>query len=281
MNTPKFFSKLSIHACIALSIPMLLVGCGGSTNGNQKYSGNPFGDGPASVSLSSDGAFISGANDLGSAGTYVIMAKTAVSNVTGSSITGNVAVSPAAASYITGFALVMDASNQYSSSPSVVGGGFVYAADYSAPTPTNLTSAIGSMEQSYNDAAGRILPDYNELASGNLGGLTLSPGLYKWTNTVTIPTSVTISGSATDMWIFQISGNLVMDAGMSVILAGGAQAKNIFWQVAGQATFGSTAHFEGILLCKTAVTFQTGASMNGRVFAQTAVSLDNNMIVQP
>lgn len=278
MNTKKRFPKLSLSACLALSIPFLLVGCGGS-GGGSNYKGNPYGDGPASVSLSSDGAFVSNTSDLGSAGNYAIMAKTGISNVTGSTVTGNIAVSPAAASYITGFALVMDASNEYSHSPSVVGN--VYASDYSAPTPTHLTSAIGSMEQSYTDAAGRVLPDYTELASGNLGGLTLRPGLYKWTNTVTIPTSVTISGSATDMWIFQISGDVVMDAGMSVILAGGAQAKNIFWQVAGQVTLGTTSHFEGIILCKTAITFQTGASMNGRAYAQTAVALDNNMITKP
>lgn len=278
MNTPNFLSRLSLRACMALSLPVLAVGCGGNSNSSQ-YSQNPYGLGPSSVSLSSDGAYISAAGDLGSSGTYVIMAKTGISNVTGSSITGNVAVSPAAASYITGFGLIMDASNEFSSSSSVAGN--VYASDYSAPTPANLTSAIGSMETSYTDAAGRVLPDYNELASGNLGGLTLAPGLYKWTNTVTIPTSVTISGSSTDVWIFQISGDVVMDAGMSVILAGGAQAKNIFWQVAGQVTIGSTAHFEGIILSKTAITFQTGASLNGRAYAQTAVSLDNNMITQP
>lgn len=72
-----------------------------------------------------------------------------------------------------------------------------------------------------------------------------------------------------------------MDAGIQVILSGGAQAKNIFWQVAGQATFGSTSHFEGILLCKTSVTMQTNASMNGRIYAQAAVALDNNVITQP
>lgn len=278
MNTRNFFSCLSMRACIALSIPVLAVGCGGNT-GNSKYSQNPYGLGPSSVSLSSNGSYYSAANDLGSAGNYVIMAKTGISNVTGSSVTGNIAVSPVAASYITGFGLVMDASNEFASSVSVVGN--IYASDYSVPTPANLTSAIGSMETSYRDAAGRVLPDYNELATGNLGGLTLTPGLYKWTNTVTIPTTVTISGSSTDIWIFQISGDVVMDAGMSVILAGGAQAKNIFWQVAGQVTIGSTAHFEGIILCKTAITFQTGASLNGRAYAQTAVSLDNNMINQP
>src|SRR6476661_2178098 len=119
MNTPKNFSPRNFGAYIALSVSLLLVGCG---NGGNKDDGqNPYGDGPRSVSLSSDGSFVSAANDLGSAGTYVIMGKTGVSNVTGSTITGNIAVSPAAASYITGFGLSMDASNEFSTSPSVVG----------------------------------------------------------------------------------------------------------------------------------------------------------------
>src|SRR5208337_515202 len=104
-------------------------------------------------------------------------------------------------------------------------------------------------------------------------GKTLSPGLYKWTSTVTLPSDVTIAGSATDVWIFQISGDLTMSSAVNVTLSGGAQAKNIFWQVAGQATLGTTSHFEGIVLSMTGITFQTGASMNGRALAQTAVVL--------
>lgn len=278
MHTPKIFTRLTIGACLALSMNFLVTGCG--NGGGKGYDGqNPYGDGPRSVSLSSDGAFVSAANDLGSAGSYVIMSKSGISNVTGSSVTGNIAVSPAAASSITGFGLIMDASNEFSGSASVVGK--VFAADYSPPTPSNLTSAIGSMETSYTDAAGRVRPDFKELASGNLAGLTLIPGLYKWSTTVSMPGTVTISGSATDMWIFQIAGDLVMDPGMTIILAGGAEAKNIFWQVAGQVTIGTNAHFEGIILGKTAITFQTGASLHGRAYAQTAVSLDNNIVTSP
>jgi hypothetical protein len=137
------------------------------------------------------------------------------------------------------------------------------------------------METAYTDAAGRTLPDFNELATGNLGGLTLVPGLYKWTSSVTIPTDVTIAGGANDVWIFQTSGNLTVAAAKNIVLSGGAQAKNIFWQVAGQATLGSTSHFEGIILSKTAITLQTGASMKGRALAQTQVALDNNAITAP
>jgi hypothetical protein len=209
----------------------------------------------------------------------VILAKTGVSNVTGSTVTGDMGLSPAAASFITGFSLIADGTNVFSTSSSVVGK--IYAANYAVPSPTNLTTAIGSMETAYTDAAGRSTPDFLELGTGSIGGLTLVPGLYKWTSTVTIPTDVTIAGGANDVWIFQTSGDLSIAAAKKVTLSGGAQAKNIFWQVAGHATLGATSHFEGIILSKTAITLQTGATMKGRALAQTQVALDNNAITQP
>jgi hypothetical protein len=150
-----------------------------------------------------------------------------------------------------------------------------------APTPINLTTAVTNMITAYNDAAGRPTPDFTELATGNIGGKTLTSGLYKWTNTVTIPTNLTISGSADDIWIFQIAGNLTVSSAVWINLIGGAQAKNIFWQVAGQVTIGTTSHIEGIILSKTGINFQTGASINGRALAQTAVVLDGNTIAEP
>jgi hypothetical protein len=159
--------------------------------------------------------------------------------------------------------------------------GKIYAADMAYPTNTNLTTAVSDMITAYTDAAGRPTPDFSELGTGNIGGKTLVPGLYKWTTTVTMPSDVTISGGANDVWIFQISQNLLMSNGVHITLAGGAQAKNVFWQVAGQATLGTTSHFEGILLSMTGITLQTGASFKGRALAQTAVILDSNTIILP
>ena len=215
--------------------------------------------------------------DLGSAGNYVILAKTAINNNPNSAITGNVALSPAATSYVTGFALTN--ATGYATSPQVTGK--IYAADMASPTPVNLTTSVENMITAYNDAAGRPSPDFLELGTGNIGGLTLSPGLYKWTSTVTMPSDLVISGGANDIWIFQISGDLTMSSGVNITLAGGAQAKNIFWQVAGAVTIGTTAHFEGIILSKTGITMQTGASINGRTLAQTAVILDGNAVKAP
>lgn len=137
------------------------------------------------------------------------------------------------------------------------------------------------MITAYNDAAGRPTPDFLELGAGDLSGLTLTAGLYKWTSTVTVPTNITLSGGANDIWIFQISGDLSVSSAKNMTLTGGVQAKNIFWQIAGQATFGANSHVEGNILSMTGITLQTGASLNGRALAQTAVILAGNTVVKP
>jgi len=215
--------------------------------------------------------------NLGAALNYVILAKTAINNSATSIVTGDLGLSPAATTYVTGFALTN--ATGYATSAQVTGK--VYAADMASPTPIDLTTAINNMVTAYNNAAGRPSPDFTELGSGNIGGKTLAAGLYKWTNTVTIPTDVTISGGPNDVWIFQIAGNLTMSSAVKITLAGGAQAKNIFWQIAGQATLGTTSHFEGVILSMTGITFQTGATITGRALAQTAVILDANAIANP
>ena len=236
---------------------------------------NPGGLGPKPVDIGTVG-------NLAAPGSYAILAKTGVTNVTGSMISGGeVGLSPAAASFITGFSTTEDPSKVFATSASVVAPAKLYAADYATPTPTNLTTAVLAMQAAYADAAGRSPPDHLNLSSGNLGGLTLAPGLYTWGSTVTIPTDLTISGGANDVWIFQISNDLDISSATKVILSGGALAKNIFWQVAGKVTLEAGSQFSGVILCETAVTMQTQASLNGRMLAQTLVALDNNAITAP
>ncbi len=165
-----------------VSFAILFAGCsGGAVVGSDSGTGihdgggtNPLGLGPAPIALGST-------TDLAAAGSYVLLAKTGITNVTGSSIAGgNVGLSPAAASFITGFALVADPTNVFSTSPSVVAPAQIYASDYAVPTPTNLTTAVLAMELAYTDGAGRTGTDFLDMSSGNLGGLTLAPGLYTW-----------------------------------------------------------------------------------------------------
>jgi hypothetical protein len=236
---------------------------------------NPSGLGPRAVDLGS-------AANHAAPGSYALLAKTGITNVTGSSITGgDVGLSPAAASFITGFSLIADATNVFSMSASVVAPAKVYASDYATPTPSNLTTAIVAMQTAYTDAATRTLPDFLNLGSGNLGGKTLVPGLYTWGTGVTIPTDVTLAGGANDVWIFQISNDLDLSSATHVLLSGGASAANVFWQVAGQVTIHANAHFEGVVLCKTAITLQTLASLHGRALAQTLIALDNDAVTAP
>jgi hypothetical protein len=216
--------------------------------------------------------------NLGTAGGFAILAKSGISTVPASVVTGNLGVSPAAATYITGFSLIADATNAFSTSPQVTGK--VYAADYAVPTPSNLTTAIGDMGLAFTDAAGRA-PGVTELGAGNVGGMNLAPGVYKWGTGLLIPSDVTLTGLATDVWIFQIAQDLTLGSGVRVSLAGGALPRNVFWQVAGLVDLGTTAHLEGVVLSQTAITLRTGASVNGRLLAQTAVAIDASTVTEP
>jgi hypothetical protein len=214
---------------------------------------------------------------LGAAGEFAILAKSAITNVPTSVITGNLGLSPAAASYITGFSLTRAGTSW--TTPQVIGG--VFAADNDPPSPANMTTSIGAMEAAYTDAAGRPTPDFIELATGAIGGLTIIPGLYKWSTSVTMTSDVQIAGGPNDVWIFQISGDLSMDSAKMITLSGGAQAKNITWQVAGLVDLGTTAHAEGVILSKTLIKLGTGASIHGRLLAQTAVNLASSTVTAP
>jgi hypothetical protein len=132
----------------------------------------------------------------------------------------------------------------------------------------------------FTDAAGRA-PDVTELGAGNIGGMTVSAGVYQWGTSVLIPTDVTLNGSATAVWIFQIAQNLTLSSAVQVHLTGGALAKNVFWQVAGSVELGTTSHIEGVVLCQTMINLRTGASITGRLLAQTAVTLDASTVLQP
>jgi len=216
--------------------------------------------------------------NLATAGDFAILAKTGISTVPTSAVTGNLGVSPAAATFITGWALTADATNAFSTSTQLTGK--AYAADYAAPTPTNLTTAIGDMQTAFTDAAGRA-PGVTELGAGNIGGMTVAPGVYKWGTGLLVPTDVTLNGGATDVWIFQIAQDLTVASSARIVLAGGALPRNVFWQVAGLVEVGTTAHLEGIVLTQTSATLKTGASINGRLLAQTAVNIDGSTVVEP
>jgi len=211
--------------------------------------------------------------NLASAGDFTILSKTGITDVFRTSVDGNVGTSP-----ITGAALLLSCAEV---------NGIIYTVDAAGPLPcrvtdaTRLTAAVGDMEAAYNDAAGRTLPDTLNLGAGEIGGLTLTPGLHKWTTGLRISKDVTLAGGPDDVFILQIAGTLTEANGMNVILTGGAQAKNVFWASAGSTTIGTNAHFEGTILSKTLIAMNTHASINGRLLAQTAVTLQMNTVTPP
>lgn len=248
----------------------LVVGCGGGSNNGSASADEPnnpgagtgvggLGKGPAPV-------------ELGAAGNYVILAQSEITDVPNSAVTGNVGLSPA-----TGAAIGITCSEVT---------GVTNAVDNAGPLPCSvvdavgLTAAVGAAGTAYTDAQGRS-PDYTELAAGNIGGLNLSPGTYKWSTAVSIPTTLTLTGGPNDVWIFQIAQGLTVSSGVQVILVGGALPQNIFWASFGVSQLGTTSKFNGVILSQTSIVMNTGATMNGRMFAGTAVTLEQNTITQP
>jgi len=211
--------------------------------------------------------------NLGMASSFAVLSKSGVTDVYASAITGDVGASP-----ITGAAIGLTCTEV---------SGTIYTVDAAGPLPcrvtdaTGLTAAVGDEETAYNDAAGRTTPDFVNLGAGEIGGLNLAPGLYTWSTGLTLSNDVTLTGGPNDVWIFQVAGTITEASAKRVTLAGGAQAKNVFWQSAGAVTIGTTAHFEGTILSKTMIAMNTGASTNGRLLAQTAVTLQQNAITIP
>jgi uncharacterized repeat protein (TIGR02543 family) len=219
--------------------------------------------------------------NLGTAGDFAILTKSGISTTGVTSITGDIGVSPAAATALTGFGLIMDTNGQSSHTPIVTGK--AYASDYAAPTPAKMTQAVSDMETAFTTANGLTTPaPIVGLYAGDISGRILPPGLYKWSTGVLVTSAgVTLTGGPNDTWVFQIAQNLTINNNAKITLLGGAQAKNIFWVVSGQATIGSNANVSGNILSKTLVSMNTGSRLTGRLLAQTAVTLNASTVIKP
>jgi hypothetical protein len=218
--------------------------------------------------------------DLGATASFAIVAAAAATNVTPSAITGNIGLSPGPGAHITGFG------------PTEVRG-TIYTTDATYPianvaviNPAGLMQVKGDLTKAYNDTISRTpVPTgtYLNPGAGNLGGLTLPPGLYKFTGTALLSGSnLTLSGTANDVWIFQIGTTLTVANGMQVILAGGARAANVFWQVGSSAAIGVGSVMQGTIMADQSISLATHATLNGRALARVAsVTLQMNSITVP
>jgi hypothetical protein len=199
---------------------------------------------------------------LGAATSFVVLAGSTVTSTGPTALTGDLGVSPGTA--VTGFGPGTIVGVQHVGDPTA------------AQAEADLTTA-------YNDAAGRTLCPVS--VAGNLGGQTLTPGLYKSTSSLEISSGdLTLDGrgDTNAVFIFQMASTLTTSSGRQVLLIGGARSTNVFWQVGTSATFGSTSSFQGTVMADQAITLATGATLNGRVLARiAAVNLDTNTIVRP
>ncbi len=200
--------------------------------------------------------------NLRSTAPFAILAGAAITTTGGGAINGDVGASPIAGSAIGVTAAQVN--------------GTIYAVDASGPPgsvidPTLLTAAKGDLTTAYNEAAGRTpIPegDFLNPGAGNIGGMNLGPGLYKFTGTALITGSdVTLTGGPEDVWIFQIVANLSVGSTIQVILAGGAQARNVFWQVGSDAVIGTFAVFKGTIMAAQSISMGTSSTLEGRALA--------------
>ena len=251
---------LRAGSLITLSLTLLLValaGCGDAASGRERNQLRSYSKSPKRHAAGSQKS-----PDLRGAGAFAVLAGSTVTSTGATGLVGDLGVSPGTA--VTGF-------------PPGTFSGTIHAGDAtSAVAMTDLTSA-------YNDAAGRTVGAVT--VAGNLGGLTLPPGLYKSTSSLSISSgdlTLDAQGDANAVFIFQMASTLTTTSGRAVVLSGGAKASNVFWQVGSSATLGTTSGFKGTILANQSITLSTGATLNGRALARIgAVTLAGNAVVMP
>lgn len=210
-----------------------------------------------------DGGLISGGVNLGAAHQFAILAGATVTSTGFTEVTGDIGLTPGSAT--SGFP------------PGVVNGMIRIGGPETSAAALALTDA-------YNDAAARSLPA-PILRSGDLGGMTLAPGIYVSGTSMEITLAdltLDAGGDPNAVWIFQIASSFTATSGRQVILSGGARAQNVYWQVGSSATLGTTTRMVGNFLVDQSITLETGALLEGRALTRIgAVTLDDATVTLP
>jgi hypothetical protein len=205
---------------------------------------------------------------LGAAGAFAVLGASTVTSTGATTVNGDLGLSPGTA--VTGFFTV-------DGGPGIVNGTIHNV------TPGPAATAQVDLTIAFNDAAGRTVGAIT--VAGNLGGQTLTPGLYTSTSSLEISSgdlTLDAQGDANAVFIFQMASTLTTTAGRQVVLSGGAKASNVVWQVGSSATLGTSSVFKGNILASASITVTTGAAVEGQLLARTgAVTLDANTITIP
>lgn len=216
--------------------------------------------------------------DLGKASYFVILAKEDVNNETGSKIMGHIGEGSLADSA----RKETDAMNsewQSGADKKLVSQSNQSDSDTSS---ANVTKALEDMMTAYSNAA---MQNGNDLTTHNTENFEhtpeLTPGVHEWSDSLNIASQVTLSGSADDVWIFKADKDLTVEDNTIFTLTDGAQAENVFWYVEGEVTIGENAQFAGIILSMNDITLEKGAQLNGRMYSQTSINLNDNTITEP
>ena len=209
---------------------------------------------------------------LGQASDFAILAYASITSKPSSSIDGKVGLFPGTRKQIS-----LDGTE-------VIGGSAdIFGSDDETQPINLLSNAKVDMVSAYKDAIG-LTPDEDKISlfGGNLAGKILTPGCYKWNEDLIISNDFTLIGSENDVWIFKVSADLKVAKDVHLILAGGANAKNIFWQVAGSAVLESSSVFAGTIITQQFVEMKNHAFLNGRAFAKNGyIILDHATIKKP
>lgn len=213
--------------------------------------------------------------DLGTAGLYVILAKDSIHTKSESRITGH-----------TGEGSLADSAEKENNGISTEHQSdsdetFVLQSIQNDTLFTDVTVAIEDMMSAYDDASMQNADSLTSQAGESFHTTELLPGVYEWSDSLHIESNVTLSGSANDVWIFKTGENLIVDENTVFTLTNGALAENVIWHVEGDVTIGTNALFEGIILSMNNITLEKGAKLNGRMFSQTTITLDDNTVTEP
>ena len=213
--------------------------------------------------------------DLGKAGHFVILAKESVSNDSDSRISGHIGEGSALDSI---YIEKMDADSvQQKISGQVV----VFQSNLNDSTTTDINEAIEDMMTAFTEASEMNTDKLMSHQNDSFSSVVMTAGVHEWSDSLNIVSDVTLSGNADDVWLIKVSDNLTIDENVVFTLTNGARADNVFWYIEGNVTIGVNAQFEGIILSMNEITLEKGAAINGRMYSQTSIILDDNTVTEP